>query len=162
MFLLNATFHIGPLKKNHLKFRQIQIVTMCNPKIHHGIYGLLQVTEVWWKHFFWKASSCDCYVNVTSTMLSSQCPPTLGCTFLVCNQIAMHAHIGLSCAFALLAISHLCINKSCLFYYINAESLLCCHITRVSQVLTWFHPYFRISLPQNIPLSCDFACKLLA
>ena len=28
MFLLNAIFHIGPLKKNHLKFRQIQIVTM--------------------------------------------------------------------------------------------------------------------------------------
>ena len=33
MFLLNAIFHIGPLKKNHLKFRQIQIVTVCTVKI---------------------------------------------------------------------------------------------------------------------------------
>ena len=28
MLLLNAILHIGPQKKNHLKFRQIQIVTM--------------------------------------------------------------------------------------------------------------------------------------
>ena len=35
MFLLNAIFHIGPLEKNHLKFRQIQIVTMCLVSVFH-------------------------------------------------------------------------------------------------------------------------------